>query len=260
MGAFGIGCSQHGRHAITCRVFDGWGLSVQRSRGRRPTLLGPGAATRFPDPRLSDDEGLVAVGGGLSVARLRAAYSQGIFPWYNDGFPVLWWSPNPRAVLLADDLHVSRSLGRRLRRKDYTLTWNLAFSEVIVACGEGRDGGTWIVPEMRDAYNELHRAGHAHSLEVWQGNRLVGGLYGVQSGAVFAAESMFHRVTDASKIAVVAASRSLARAGVQLMDVQFSTTHLRSLGVQEIARDDYLKRVAEAALRRADLSRIQPCV
>ena len=198
----------------------------------------------------------MAIGGDLSTERLRAAYAAGIFPWYNDGFPVLWWSPNPRAVLAAEDLHVSRSLTRRLAKRDYAVTWNLAFAEVIAACGQGRKGGTWIVPEMRLAYQRLHHAGHAHSVEVWQANRLVGGLYGVQSGALFAAESMFHRQTDASKVAVVAASRSLRRAGVEVFDVQFATPHLRSLGVKEISRDDYLARVARASSHALDLSRL----
>lgn len=222
----------------------------------RPVLLSPDAPPAFPDPRRGDDEGLVAIGGDLSVARLRAAYAAGIFPWYNDGFPVLWWSPNPRAILPGDELHVSRSLRRRLRDKDYVLTWNLAFSEVILACGQGRKGGTWIVPEMRRAYQQLHHEGFAHSVEVWQQNRLVGGLYGVQCGALFAAESMFHRVTDASKIAVVAASRSLHGAGIRLFDVQFATSHLRSLGVREISRDDYLERVGRACRVPVDLSRL----
>lgn len=229
-----------------------------RSRSpQRPALLTPDAPAIFPDPRRGDDEGLVAIGGDLSIERLQAAYAGGIFPWYNDGFPVLWWSPNPRAVLAAEDLHVSRSLQRRLRRRDYALTWNLAFAEVIAACGTQRKGGTWIVPEMRVAYQQLHRAGHAHSVEVWQENRLVGGLYGVQRGALFAAESMFHRVTDASKIAVVAASRSLHKAGIQVFDVQFATPHLRSLGVKEISRNDYLARVARASQRPVDLSKLQ---
>jgi leucyl/phenylalanyl-tRNA---protein transferase len=230
---------------------------VFRSRSpQRPVLLSPDAPPIFPDPRRGDDEGLVAIGGDLSVARLRAAYTAGIFPWYNDGFPVLWWSPNPRAILPGEELHISRSLRRRLACKDYTLTWNLAFSEVILACGQGRKGGTWIVPEMRRAYQKLHHEGHAHSVEVWQENRLVGGLYGVQCGALFAAESMFHRMTDASKIAVVAASRSLHRAGIRLFDVQFATSHLRSLGVREIARDDYLARAATASQATVDLSRL----
>jgi leucyl/phenylalanyl-tRNA--protein transferase len=230
---------------------------VFRTRSpHRPVLLGPDAPPVFPDPRRGDDEGLVAIGGDLSSERLRAAYAAGIFPWYNDGFPVLWWSPNPRAVLPAEELHVSRSLGRRLARRDYAVTWNLAFAEVIAACGQGRKGGTWIVPEMRLAYQQLHHAGHAHSVEVWQQNRLVGGLYGVQSGALFAAESMFHRETDASKIAVVAASRSLRRAGIEVFDVQFATPHLRSLGVKEISRDDYLARVARASRQSVDLARL----
>jgi len=231
---------------------------VFRTRSpQRPVLLSPDAPPVFPDPRRGDDEGLVAIGGDLSTPRLRAAYAAGIFPWYNEGFPVLWWSPNPRAVLSAEDLHVSRSMARRLAHRDYAVTWNLAFSEVIAACGEGRKGGTWIVPEMRLAYQRLHHDGHAHSVEVWQANRLVGGLYDVQCGALFAAESMFHRLTDASKIAVIAASRSLGRAGIEVFDVQFATPHLRSLGVKEISRDDYLARVARASRLSVDLSRLQ---
>jgi leucyl/phenylalanyl-tRNA--protein transferase len=220
-------------------------------------LLPPNAPPVFPDPRRGDDEGLIAIGGDLSGERLRAAYASGIFPWYSGRFPVLWWSPNPRALLNGEDLHVSRSLERRLRRRDYALTWNLAFAEVIAACGEQRKGGTWIVPDMRAAYQQLHHQGYAHSVEVWQENRLVGGLYGVQSGALFAAESMFHRVTDASKIAVVAASRSLTRAGISVFDVQFATPHLRSLGVKEISRDDYLRRIALATQQHVDLSRLR---
>jgi leucyl/phenylalanyl-tRNA--protein transferase len=231
---------------------------VFRTRSpQRPVLLSPGSPPVFPDPRRGDDEGLLAIGGDLSSERLLAAYAAGIFPWYNDGFPVLWWSPNPRAVLPAGELHVSRSLQRRLARRDYALTWNLAFAEVIAACGQGRKGGTWILPDMRVAFQRLHHAGFAHSVEVWQQNRLVGGLYGVQAGALFAAESMFHRETDASKIAVVAASRSLHRAGMEVFDVQFATPHLRSLGVRELSRDDYLARVAQASRRHIDLSRLQ---
>jgi leucyl/phenylalanyl-tRNA--protein transferase len=231
---------------------------VFRTRSpQRPVLLSPDAPPVFPDPRRGDDEGLVAIGGDLSTARLRAAYAAGIFPWYNEGVPVLWWSPNPRAILSAEDLHVSRSMARRLAKRDYAVTWNLAFSEVIAACGEGRKGGTWIVPEMRLAYQRLHHDGHAHSVEVWQANRLVGGLYGVQCGALFAAESMFHRMTDASKIAVIAASRSLGRAGIEVFDVQFATPHLRTLGVKEISREDYLARAARASRLSVDLSRLQ---
>lgn len=210
----------------------------------------------FPDPRKGDDEGLVAIGGDLSQARLLAAYARGIFPWYSQGYPLLWWSPNPRAVLEPEHLHVSRSLARRLRKGDFVVTYNRAFEQVIRECGEQRAGGTWILPEMREAYVRLHRSGHAHSFEVWLGGLLVGGLYGVQRGALFAAESMFHRATDASKVALVVASRSLARAGCELFDVQFATPHLRSLGVGEISRNSYLDRVAVAAAKAVDLAHL----
>jgi leucyl/phenylalanyl-tRNA---protein transferase len=230
---------------------------VYRSRApQRPVLLRPGAPVEFPDPRKGDDEGLIAIGGDLSERRLLAAYSHGIFPWYSQGFPVLWWSPNPRAVLEADHLHVSRSMRRRLSAGDFVVTWNRAFAEVIRACGEQREGGTWIVPEMREAYLRLHLAGHAHSVDVWYEGALVGGLYGVQSGALFSAESMFHRATDASKVALIVACRSLARAGIEIFDTQFASPHLRSLGVGEISRNSYLDRVAAAATKRVDLSRL----
>jgi leucyl/phenylalanyl-tRNA--protein transferase len=208
----------------------------------------------FPDPRKGDDEGLIAIGGDLSERRLLAAYSHGIFPWYSQGFPVLWWSPNPRAVLEAENLHVARSMRRKLSKGDFVVTWNRAFAEVIRACGEEREGGTWIVPEMREAYLRLHRAGRAHSIDVWFEGALVGGLYGVQCGALFSAESMFHRATDASKVALIVASRSLARAGIEIFDVQFVSAHLRSLGVGEISRNLYLDRVAVAAAKSVDLS------
>jgi leucyl/phenylalanyl-tRNA---protein transferase len=230
---------------------------VYRSRApQRPVLLSPGAPVEFPDPRKGDDEGLIAIGGDLSERRLLAAYSHGIFPWYSQGFPVLWWSPNPRAVLEADQLHVSRSMRRQLGKGAFVVTWNRAFAEVIRACGEQREGGTWIVPEMRDAYVRLHRAGHAHSVDVWYEGVLVGGLYGVQCGALFSAESMFHRATDASKVALIVASQSLARAGIEVFDTQFVSPHLRSLGVSEISRNSYLDRVAAAASKRVDLSHL----
>jgi leucyl/phenylalanyl-tRNA---protein transferase len=211
----------------------------------------------FPDPRKGDDEGLIAIGGDLSNERLLAAYAHGIFPWYSQGFPVLWWSPNPRAVLEPEDLHVSRSMRRKLKSGSFVLTWNRAFPEVIRACGEGRDGGTWILPEMRDAYVRMHRAGHAHSVEVWLDGQLAGGLYGVQCGALFSAESMFHRATDASKAALVVLRQSLQRAGIQVFDVQFSSAHLRSLGITEISRNLYLDRVAAAQKHRVDLSHLE---
>jgi len=224
---------------------------------RRLTFLGPGSPLSFPDPSESDDEGLLAVGGDLSPARLLFAYESGIFPWYSAGVPPLWWSPNPRALMTRERLHVSRSLRRTLRKGPFTVTFDRAFLQVISGCASNREGGTWILPEMMLAYTQLHQLGHAHSFEVWQDGQLVGGLYGVRRGALFAAESMFHRMTDASKIAVIAGSRSLARAGIEVFDVQFATPHLRTLGVKEISRDDYLARAARASQRSVDLSRLQ---
>lgn len=197
------------------------------------------------------------MGGDLSVPRLLAAYEQGIFPWYDRGLPPLWWSPDPRAVLDPDALHVSRSLARTLRRPRWRVSWNLAFERVMRACGEERGEGTWILPEMVDAYVALHRAGHAFSLEVWVEDELAGGLYGVQRGALFAAESMFHRYTDASKVALVYAVRSLFAAGITVFDVQFVTKHLASLGAHAISRAEYLARVHDARGRTVQLDQLR---
>jgi leucyl/phenylalanyl-tRNA---protein transferase len=212
----------------------------------RPVLLPARSAPVFPDPETADAEGLLAVGGDLSPERLLAAYEHGIFPWYADGLPPMWWSPDPRAVLDADSLHVSRSLERELRRERFRLSVNEAFERVMLECGRERDGGTWILPEMVRAYVRLHELGHAGSFEVWDGEQLVGGLYGVKHGALFAAESMFHRATNASKIALVAAVRTLFAAGIELFDVQFLTPHLASLGTYEITRSEYLARLRSA--------------
>lgn len=213
---------------------------------RRLTFLGPGSPLSFPDPRDSDDEGLLAVGGDLSPARLLFAYESGIFPWYSAGVPPLWWSPNPRALMTRERLHVSRSLRRTLRRGDFEVSFDRAFSDVIRSCASNREGGTWILPEMIVAYTQLHQLGHAHSFEVWQGGALVGGLYGVRRGALFAAESMFHTTTDASKVALAVSLDTLFRAGVRVFDVQFVTEHLASLGAYEVTRADYLEQVASA--------------
>jgi leucyl/phenylalanyl-tRNA--protein transferase len=210
---------------------------------RRLTFLGPGSALSFPDPNDSDDEGLLAVGGDLSPARLLFAYESGIFPWYSAGVPPLWWSPNPRALMDRERLHVSRSLRRVLRHGQFEVSFDTAFSEVIVACASNREGGTWILPEMMQAYVQLHQLGHAHSFEVWQAGKLAGGLYGVRRGALFAAESMFHAVTNASKVALAVAVDTLFRAGIRLFDVQFVTEHLLSLGAYEVQRPDYLEQV-----------------
>jgi leucyl/phenylalanyl-tRNA--protein transferase len=222
----------------------------------RPAVIRPGGPLAFPDPERADAEGLLAVGGDLSPARLLHAYERGIFPWYSEGLPPLWWSPDPRAVIDATSLHVSRSLARELRQEKFRVTFDHAFEAVMRECGRGRDDGTWILPEMVDAYVHLHELGHAHSFEAWNGDRLVGGLYGVRRGGLFAAESMFHRETSGSKFALVGAVRSLFAAGVVLFDVQFETPHLASLGATTLPRHEYLARLAAAVHAPVDLSRV----
>jgi len=217
---------------------------------KKPQFLLPGAPLAFPDPNLADDEGMLAIGGDLSPERLLFAYEHGIFPWYDEGLPPMWWSPNPRTLLDPEHLHVSRSMKRVLRSGRFSVTLDRAFRDVMLECGRERDQGTWILPEMVDAYCHLHELGHAHSVEVWQEERLVGGLYGVQRGALFAAESMFHRERDASKVALITAIETMFVAGIELFDVQFLTPHLESLGAYEIPRTRYLELVAKAAAKQ----------
>jgi leucyl/phenylalanyl-tRNA---protein transferase len=214
---------------------------------RRLTFLGPGSPLSFPDPNESDDEGLLAVGGDLTPARLLFAYESGVFPWYSAGVPPLWWCPNPRALMDRERLHVSRSLRRTLRGGSFEVTFDTAFREVIQACASNREGGTWILPEMMLAYSQLHELGHAHSFEVWCDGQLAGGLYGVRRGGLFAAESMFHTVTDASKVGLAVAIDTLFRAGIRVFDVQFVTDHLLSLGAYEVERSAYLTQIADTA-------------
>lgn len=200
----------------------------------------------FPDPWLSDGDGLLAVGGDLSVDRLVLAYRHGIFPWYNQGQPILWWSPDPRMVLFPDELRVPRSLVKRLRRGDWRLSVDEAFQTVIRRCSrKPRPGqaGTWIVPDVVDAYVALHKAGHAHSVEAWEGDRLVGGLYGVSIGGVFCGESMFADAPDASKAAFATLVRRLPDWGVGLVDCQMHTEHLARFGARLIERRHFLDRV-----------------
>jgi leucyl/phenylalanyl-tRNA--protein transferase len=223
----------------------------------RPMLIPHGAPPLFPDPRGADAEGLLAIGGDLSTERLLAAYGSGIFPWFEKGLPPLWWSPDPRAVIGPEHLHVSRSMRRCLRTADFEVTYDTAFERVMRECGNQRRGGTWIIPEMIEAYTELYYEAHAHSFEVWSGGELVGGLYGVQCGALFAAESMFHRRTNASKVALIVSVRSLFAAGIELYDVQFMTEHLASLGAEPIPRAEYLQRAARARHKILDLRRLQ---
>jgi leucyl/phenylalanyl-tRNA--protein transferase len=210
--------------------------------------LDPAAPTRFPDPRsaLHEPNGLLAFGGDLSPARLLAAYSQGIFPWYGEQEPILWWSPDPRCVFRTGALHINRSLRRQLRGKPWQVSVDRAFEEVIHACAAPRDGhaGTWILPEMIDAYIELHRLGHAHSVEVWDGTRLVGGVYGLAVGQLFCGESMFSAESGGSKLALMALAGLLRQWGWPLIDAQVANAHTLGLGAGEIPRERYLQEVA----------------
>ncbi|NHN76320.1 leucyl/phenylalanyl-tRNA--protein transferase [Azotobacter chroococcum] len=196
---------------------------------------------------LREPNGLLAVGGDLSAERLIQAYRHGCFPWYQAGQPILWWSPNPRTVLLPQELHVSRSLRKTLRQERFQVTFDHDFSAVIQACAGPRDyaDGTWITPEMQAAYRELHRRGIAHSVEVWQNDNLVGGLYGLAIGQLFFGESMFSHVNNASKVGFTTLVRRLKQWGFVLIDCQMPTQHLQSLGARSISRSefaDYLKR------------------
>lgn len=212
-------------------------------------VLGDAPDAPFPDPnRSSHPDGLIALGGDLSRTRLLNAYRHGIFPWYEPGGPILWWSPEPRAVLIPGHVHVSRRLQRTLRRDEFRTTFNHAFERVIDGCAEPRDYSdqTWITPEMRAAYLDLHASGHAHSLEVWHGDELAGGLYGVAIGSVFFAESKFHRVRDASKIALVTLMQRLEALGYILCDCQLWNPHLEQFNVRMIDRADFVRLVEYA--------------
>jgi len=202
-------------------------------------------AAPFPDVALAEQEpnGLLAIGGDLSVIRLTNAYRHGVFPWFNEGDPILWWSPDPRTLLFPERLHVSRSLRKRLRRRELAVTFDRAFDAVIAACsGPRRDGvGTWLVPEMVAAYRALHRHQIGHSVEVWQRGHLVGGLYGVAVGGVFFGESMFSWADDASKVALVHLCRQLTAWGFGFIDCQVMSAHLIRLGAQEVPRRDFVK-------------------
>lgn len=191
---------------------------------------------------LRDPDGLLAAGGALTPEWLLAAYRRGIFPWFSDDQPVLWWSPDPRMVLFPDEIRVRRSLTKRLRNGGFRVTADTVFERVVAACAAPRDGqpGTWITAEMRAAYGRLHRLGAARSVEVWRAGELVGGLYGVAMGPVFFGESMFSRQADASKVALVHLARAMAAGGGRLIDCQMHTGHLASLGARDIARSEFI--------------------
>jgi leucyl/phenylalanyl-tRNA--protein transferase len=211
---------------------------------RGPFWIEPGSSTPFPPAELAlaDPDGLLAVGGDLSPARLLDAYRNGIFPWYSEGQPLLWWSPNPRTVLLPENLHVARSLRKTLRRGQFRVTADTAFREVVTGCAAPREGhgGTWITTEMARAYARLHDLGAAHSVEVWEEEELVGGIYGVALGRVFFGESMFSRRSNASKVAITYLVRQLKRWEFPLLDCQVDNPHLRTLGAMAIPRTEFL--------------------
>jgi len=206
-------------------------------------ILDPDPESGFPPTEQALDYpcGLLAVGGDLSPARLVNAYRHGIFPWFSDDQPILWWSPAPRCVVFPAEVHISRRLRRRFNQGQYTVTADQAFPRVIRACAEPRDDqdGTWITADMERAYIRLHELGFAHSVEVWAENKLIGGIYGLAIGRVFFGESMFSRQVDASKIALVALSKQLDRWGFTLLDAQISNSHLLSMGAVEISRNQF---------------------
>jgi leucyl/phenylalanyl-tRNA---protein transferase len=197
-------------------------------------------------PALADDHGIVAVGGDLRQERLLLAYRRGIFPWYVEGEPICWWSPDPRAIFELDGLRLSRRMRRTLRSGRFQVTVNRDFAGVISGCADRDTGGRWLTPAMMAAYTKLHQSGHAHSVEVWHAGNLAGGLYGVALGGLFAGESMFTRVRDASKVALAFVVDHLRARRFQLFDIQFRTEHTARLGAVEIPRGEYLRRLREA--------------
>lgn len=204
----------------------------------------------FPPVHLAmrDPNGLLAIGGDLSLPRLMRAYSQGIFPWYNPDEPILWWCPDPRAALAPEDLHLSHSMRKTLRKQDYAVTMDEAFGEVLDACSAARakTRGTWLGDDMKQAYRDLHANGHCHSVEVWRDGELVGGLYGVALGRAFFGESMFSRVSDASKIGFAYLCEQLKQWRYDLIDCQISSAHLQSLGAREVQREEFLSRLRKS--------------
>lgn len=204
----------------------------------------------FPpvETALTEPDGLLCVGGDLSPGRLLEAYRRGIFPWFSEGQPILWWSPDPRTVLYPAELKVSRSLAKTIRNRGFTVTVDRAFARVMEHCADTRlrPEGTWISPQMRGAYQHLHELGYAHSFETWHGDRLVGGLYGVALGGVFFGESMFSLERDASKVALTALVQAMIERGGSLIDCQVASTHLASLGARSIPRADFVDALGKA--------------
>lgn len=197
----------------------------------------------FPHPKYADEDGLLAAGGDLSMQRLLLAYQNGIFPWYNAGEPIMWWAPNPRFVLFPSEVRLSKSMRKVIRKKTFEIRYDTAFEQVIKACSSTPrlgQSGTWIIPEMIEAYVQLHQLGFAHSIETWQDGKLVGGLYGVALGKCFFGESMFSHVSNASKTALIHLSQTLAQKEFALIDCQVHTPHVESMGAQHIPLEDFM--------------------
>lgn len=216
--------------------------------GGRIRVLGPDLTFPPVEQALDDPNGLLAIGGDLSPQRLLAAYRHGIFPWFSTGQPILWWSPAPRMVLYPQELNISRSMRKRLKQQDYEVRYNTALREVMQACAETvrpDQDGTWITGPMIEAYAKLQELGHALSAETWIDGQLAGGLYGVRIGRMFFGESMFHRVSNASKIAFIHLVQELQRQGCGLIDCQMHTSHLASLGARDIPRREFCRQLAE---------------
>jgi leucyl/phenylalanyl-tRNA--protein transferase len=233
------------------------GFRVQAIRPEDP-------ADSFPDPAdmgvaLGYPDGLLAVGGDLSPERLIAAYTRGIFPWFNDDQPILWWSPDPRAVLEPEHFHKSRSLMRALRQGGWEYSINYCFADVMNGCAVNRgEYGTWITPDMLAAYSHLHELGYAHSVECWYQGKLAGGIYGIRLGEVFFGESMFSAITNGSKVALTALVELCPHAGVNLIDCQLSSPHLTTLGMVEMPRQAFLQRLADNTQALAQFSLLAP--
>ena len=209
----------------------------------------------FPHASFARDDGLLCIGGDLSYQRLILAYKNGIFPWFAENEPLLWWSPDPRLVLFPENLHISKSLKKKINKKLFDIKFNSAFEQTIRSCAllrRNKEEGTWIVPEMVQAYTKLHELGYAHSIEAWQDNKLVGGLYGISIGGSFFGESMFSFVNDASKIALVALVHQLKKSRFDLIDCQVTTQHLLDMGAVEIPRSIFLNILKKSVKRKMD--------
>lgn len=207
----------------------------------------------FPPATLATSDGLLCIGGDLSTKRLIKAYENGIFPWFSENDPILWWSPDPRLVIFPGKIHIAKSLKKKINREPYTIKVDTAFEQTIKACAEPRnnkESGTWLVDEMISAYIKLHKEGYAHSIETWKDNTLVGGLYGISLGGSFFGESMFSFESDASKIALVALARYLGEKKFDLIDCQVTTDHLLTMGATQIDRKHFLKIIGQSVKRR----------